>query len=144
MNIQPQHAMGGARSVATEFRAFLLKQNVVALAVGVVIGAAVGRVVSGFVDDVVMPIVGVLLPGGEWRQAQLTLSGANAIKYGDLLGRLLDFSIVAAVVFAILKAFVREARPPPTRACPECLEAVPLAARRCRACASQLPATGGA
>jgi large conductance mechanosensitive channel len=145
MGMGSHETMGGARHVATEFRAFLLKQNVVALAVGVVIGAAVGRVVSGVVDDVVMPMVGVLLPGGEWRQAQLTLSGSNAIKYGDLLGRLLDFAIVAAVVFAILKAFVREARPPPMRTCPECQEAVPAAARRCRACASALPgaAPGG-
>jgi large conductance mechanosensitive channel len=140
MKLEAHDALGTARSTATEFRAFLLKQNVVALAAGVVIGAAVGRVVSGVVEDVVMPVVGVVLPGGEWRQAQLALSGANAIKYGDLLGRLLDFSIVALVVLAILKAFVREARPAPTRSCPECLEAVPLAALRCRACGSSLPA----
>jgi large conductance mechanosensitive channel len=147
MKLHSQAGLAGARVMATEFRAFLLKQNVVALAVGVIVGAAVGRVVSGLVEDVVMPLIGVLLPGGEWRQAQLALSGSNAIKYGDLLGRLLDFSIVSAVVFAILKAFVHEARPPPTRTCPECLEPVPLAARRCRACASALSgatAPGGA
>src|SRR6266545_2723972 len=112
MTLQTQEAIGSARLMANEFRAFLLKQNVVALAVGVVIGASVGRVVSGVVDDVVMPIIGVLLPGGEWRQAQLTLSGANAIKYGDLLGRVLDFAIVAAVVFSIVKTFIeRDAKP---------------------------------
>jgi len=65
-----------------EFKEFLLKQNALALAVAVIIGAAVSKVVSGIVDDLVMPIIGVVLPGGEWRAAQLTLSGSNAIKYG--------------------------------------------------------------
>jgi large conductance mechanosensitive channel len=58
-----------------EFREFLLKQNAFALAIGVIIGSAVGKVVSGIVDDLVMPIVGVILPGGDWRNAQLQLTG---------------------------------------------------------------------
>jgi len=118
------------------FREFLLKQNAVALAIGVIIGAAMGRVVSGLVDDVLMPILGVVLPGGEWRNAQVGLSGANAIKYGDLIGRLLDFVIVAAVVYALAKAFIKEAPAPATRSCPECLETIPIGARKCRACGS--------
>ncbi len=132
-------ATGAARNVAKEFKDFLLKQNALALAVGVVIGAAVGKVVSGIVDDVIMPIVGVAMPGGEWRSAQLLLAGSNAIKYGDLLGRLLDFVIVSAVVFFIVKAFLGKPAPPaPTKACPECLESIPAAAKKCRACASML------
>jgi large conductance mechanosensitive channel len=134
-----------ARGLATEFREFLLKQNVVALAAGVVIGAAIGKVVSGIVDDVIMPLVGVVLPGGEWRQAKLALgTGGNAIAYGDLIGRLVDFGIVAFVVFLVLKAFVKPPAPgpaaaaPPTKGCPECLETIPAAARRCRACGSQV------
>jgi large conductance mechanosensitive channel len=131
-----------ARGMAAEFREFLLKQNVVALAIGVVIGGALGKVVSGIVDDVIMPIVGVILPGGDWRQATIALSGDNAIKYGDLLGRIVDFVIVAAVVFFITKALLEKAKEPPaaptTKACPECLETIPVAARRCRACASQV------
>ena len=122
------------------FREFLLKQNAVALDIGVIIGAAMGRVVSGLVDDVLMPILGVVLPGGEWRNAQVGLSGANAIKYGDLIGRLLDFVIVAAVVYALAKAFIKEAPAPATRSCPECLETIPIGARKCRACGS--PVTG--
>jgi len=118
------------------FREFLLKQNAIALAIGVIIGAAMGRVVSGLVDDVLMPILGVVLPGGEWRNAQVGLSGANAIKYGDLIGRLLDFVIVAAVVYALAKAFIKEAPAPATRSCPECLETIPIGARKCRACGS--------
>ena len=125
------------KKVLSEFQAFLLKQNVIALAIGVVIGAAVGKVVSGLVDDVIMPIVGTLLPAGQdWRSAQLTLRGTNAIKYGDLIGRALDFLIVAAVVFVIVKLLIKEAPPPATKACPQCLETIPAAATRCRACTS--------
>ena len=120
------------------FREFLLKQNAFALAIGVIIGAAMGRVVSGLVDDVLMPIIGLVMPGGDWRNAELVLSGKNAIKYGDLIGRLIDFIIVAAVVYALTKVFLEKEPPPaaPTRACPECLEPIPLAARKCRACGS--------
>lgn len=131
-------ATAAAKGMLKEFSDFLVKHNVLALAVGVVIGAAVGKVVSGIVDDVIMPIVGVVMPGGEWRSAELVLAGKNAIKYGDLIGRLIDFTIVAAVVFFILKAFIKEAKPPPpaTKACPQCLETIPAAAKKCRACAS--------
>ncbi|MFL5311157.1 MAG: MscL family protein [Myxococcales bacterium] len=122
------------------FQEFLLKQNALALAVGVVIGAAVGRVVSGIVDDVIMPIVGIALPAGEWRNAAIALPRGNAVKYGDLLGRFLDFIIVALVVYLVTKAILEKpvAPPPDTKTCPQCLEVVPAAARRCRACASQL------
>ena len=120
--------------LVSEFKEFLLKQNALALAIGVVIGAAVGRVVSGIVDDVIMPIVGSVLPGGEWRNAQLPLRASNAIKYGDLLGRAMDFIIVAAVVFLIVKAFIREAPKAPTKNCPQCCETLPIPATRCRAC----------
>jgi large conductance mechanosensitive channel len=123
--------------LAGEFKEFLLKQNALALAVGVIIGAAMGRVVSGVVEDLIMPIVGLVLPGGDWRSAQVVLSGNNAIKYGDLFGRIVDFAIVALVVFAILK-LVLEKPPPPetTKTCPQCLETIPLLAKRCRACTS--------
>jgi len=125
------------KATTREFREFLLKQNAFALAIGVVIGAAVGKVVSGIVEDVLMPIVGLALPGGEWRNAQLTLSGQNAIKYGDLAGRVLDFFVVALVVFAITKVLLeRPAAAPLTKSCPECLEAIPISARKCRACGS--------
>ena len=137
-------AVPGARSARTHlsgFREFLLKQNALALAIGVVIGGAIGKVVSGIVDDVVMPIVGVILPGGDWRAAQIALSGDNAIKYGDLLGRIVDFVIVAAVVFLVTKSLLERNKAPPaaapaTKPCPECLEVIPAAARKCRACAS--------
>ncbi len=143
LDISGRIPTGAVRSLGSEFREFLLKQNVVALAIGVVIGGALGKVVTGLVDDVIMPIVGVILPGGEWRSAQIALAGTNAIKYGDLIGRIVDFVIVAAVVFAVTKALLERNKAPPapapaTKACPECLETIPASARRCRACASQV------
>jgi large conductance mechanosensitive channel len=125
------------KATTREFREFLLKQNAFALAVGVIIGAAIGKVVSGIVEDVLMPVIGLALPGGEWRNAQLVLSGQNAIKYGDLAGRLVDFLLVAAVVFLLSKAFLEKPpAAPATKSCPQCLEAIPAAAKKCRACAS--------
>ena len=126
--------------LASEFREFLLRQNALALAVGVVLGAAVTKVVTGVVDDLLMPVLGVMLPGGEWRSWQVPLDSENALKLGDLLGRLVDFAIVALVVFLVTKALLRE-KPkaaPATKTCAACLEVVPVAATRCRACTSTL------
>jgi large conductance mechanosensitive channel len=136
-------ATQAARGLAKEFRDFIVKQNVVALAAGVVIGGAVGKVVSGIVDNVIMPIIGAILPGqNEWKQAKLPIGSSNFILYGDLIGRLVDFAIVAFVVFLVLKAFVKPAPPaapaPATKSCPMCLETIPAAARRCRACGSEV------
>ena len=139
MKVNAGIAVGTATGVVKEFRDFLVKQNALALAVGVIIGASIGKVVSGIVDDVFMPLIGVVLPGGEWRTSQWLLSGTNAIKYGDLLGRVVDFVIVAAVVFGVVKLLLREKpKPPTTRPCPKCLEVIPLAATRCKACCSDL------
>ena len=123
-----------------EFKEFLLKQNVVALAVAVIIGAAIGKVVSGLVDDLLMPIIGLLLPASEWRSAQLVLSGTNAIKYGDFVGRVVDFLIISFVTFLIIKTLLREKpkEAPATKTCSYCLEVIPAAATRCRACTSQV------
>jgi large conductance mechanosensitive channel len=128
-------------SLAKDFKEFLLKQNALALAVGVVIGAAVGKLVSAIVQDLIMPFVGLLLPGGEWRSWSIPLehdaSGkvTNAIQYGNLLGQLVDFSIVALVIFFVIRALLR---PAPTKACPRCTEAVPVTATRCKYCTSDL------
>lgn len=132
------------KSFADDFRHFLVKQNALALAVGVIIGGAIGKVVSGIVDDVFMPVIGILLPGGEWRKLSWVLtrhpdgSPANAIAYGDLLGRVVDFTIVALVIFIVLKIALREPPPAPTKPCPRCLEVLPVAATRCRACTTEL------
>ena len=131
-------------SLTKDFREFLLKQNALALAIGVVIGAAVSKVVSAIVGDIIMPIVGILLPGGEWRNWELPLTHdaagkvTNAIKYGDLLGSIVDFGIVALVVFFVTKALIKAPPPVPTKTCPRCTEAVPAAATRCKFCTSDV------
>jgi large conductance mechanosensitive channel len=136
--------------VIAEFRGFLTKTNALALAVGVIIGAAVGNVVSGLAADILMPLIGLLLPAGDWRQAKYVLRtttdaagkvSENAILYGHFLGTLIDFLVISYVVFLIVKALVKPVPAPaaaPMKACPECLEMVPEAARRCRACTSAI------
>lgn len=129
-----------------DFKEFLLKQNALALAIGVIIGAAIGKVVSGVADDVINPIIGLLLPGGDWRTAKIVLSqGVDAagkpteaaITYGHLVGLLIDFVIIAFVVYLIAKAFMPKPaeKKPDTKECPQCKEVIPIAATRCRACA---------
>jgi large conductance mechanosensitive channel len=134
----------------SEFRGFLTKTNALALAVGVIIGAAVGSVVSALVADILMPLISLFLPGKSWREAKFVLSTAtdasgkvteNAILYGHFLGTLIDFIVIAFVVYLIVKALVKPVPAPaaaPTKSCPECLEMIPEAARRCRACTATL------
>jgi large conductance mechanosensitive channel len=128
-----------------EFREFLLKQNALALAVGVIVGAALGRVVTSLVSDVLMPIIGLGLPGGDWRSWKVVLSqtigpdgkeAVSSVNYGLFAGTLVDFVIVAFVVFLITRRFLRPAADAPTKGCPFCLETVPAAATKCRACGS--------
>lgn len=104
-----------------EFRGFLIKANAIALAIGVVLGAAVAKLVGAVADDVLMPIIGLVLPGGNWREARIVLSSTtdaagkvteNAILYGHLLGALIDFLIVAFVIFLVVKWLIKEELPP--------------------------------
>jgi len=130
-----------------EFKEFLLKTNALALAVGVIIGAAVGKVVSSLVSDILMPIIGLLIPGGAWREASIVLSkkldgtpGA-AITYGAFIGAVIDFIIIAFVVFLVTKALLKPAPAPPappSKECPFCKETIPAAATKCKACASSV------
>ena len=130
-----------------EFKKFLLQTNALALAVGVIIGAAVGRLVGSLVSDILMPVIGLLIPGGEWRELKWVLttkpdgSPANAITYGAFVGAAVDFAIISFVIFLITKSLLRPAPAapgPPTKTCPACLESIPQAATRCRACTSPL------
>ena len=128
-----------------DFKKFLLATNALALAVGVIIGGAVGKVVGSLVGDILMPLIGLLIPGGAWRELKFVLSSkpdgspANAVTYSAFLGAVVDFVIVAFVVFMITKSLMKPAPAPPAPAmkdCPECKESIPAAARKCRACAS--------
>ena len=125
-----------------EFREFAVKGNALQLAVAVVIGTAFTKIVTAVVDDLLMPLMNAILPGGTWRE--FTVSPLQ-FRVGHLLGAVVDFLLIALVLFLVVKKvlerFSREepAPLPTTRSCPECLEPVPLAARRCRACTSPLP-----
>jgi len=134
----------------TEFKEFLLKQNALALAVGVITGAALGRVVTSLVADLLMPTLSLGIPSGDWRAAKIVLSEtispdgkavANSLNYGAFAGTVIDFVIVSSAVFLIVRLFMKPAPPvppPATKACPFCLETVPASATKCRACASAL------
>ena len=128
-----------------EFREFLLKQNALALAVGVIIGAAIGKVVSSLAADVLMPIISLGLPQGDWRAAKIILSQSvgpdgkdvvNAINYGAFVGTIVDFVIVAFVVFLIVRQLLKPAPEAPTKVCTFCRETIPAEATKCKACTS--------
>ncbi len=147
-----QRIQAGLRAgggILGEFKAFLLRGNVVDLAVGVVIGVAFGGVVTAFVKDLITPLIAAI--GAEPDFGSLGFSLNHSLfRYGDFVNALLSFLIIAAVVFFLvvlpinrLEAFaerMREPSPPPpaTRECPECLSKVPLRARRCAFCTSPL------
>ena len=124
-----------------DFKAFALKGNVVDLAVAVVIGGAFGKIVTALVNDIIMPIVNVAQRGGEWRN--WTVTSLN-FKVGDFLGAVVDFFLIALVLFLVVTRIVnrvyKRQAPPAMKACPECLEQIPAAARRCRACTAVQPA----
>lgn len=123
-----------------EFKAFLVKENVLALALAVVIGAALGKLVTALVNDFIMPIVAVAVPGGNWRTATIDV-GPVQFLVGDFLGNLLDFVIIAFVVWRISKAVMRPARAgekPATRECPYCMSAIDARATRCANCTATI------
>lgn len=132
-----------------DFKEFLTKTNAMALAIGVIIGAASGKVVTALVADILMPLISLILPPGDWREKQLVLSQSvkggkisfNAIKYGDFVGNIVDFVIIALVVFLVTKTLMKEppaAPPEPSQTCPFCKETNAVDATKCKACTSTL------
>jgi len=97
----------GKKSFMQEFMDFLNKYGVIGLAVAFVMGAAVTKLVSALVADLIMPIIGALIPGGDWRAATLTI-GSIKFMVGDFIGALIDFIIIALVIFMIVKVIVKE------------------------------------
>ena len=129
-------------SLKEEFKAFIMKGNVVDLAVAVVIGGAFGKIVTAFVDGIVMPMVTYVLPANiKWEEWVL-----GKFRIGPVLGATVNFLIIALVVFIVLIKFLGKfmkkeeapAAPPTTKECPACLEQVPIKATRCKHCTSQL------
>ena len=144
-----------------DFKAFVMRGNVLDLAVAVVIGAAFGGVVKSFVDDIIMPPIGLALGKVDFSNLYLLLAdglktpppyaslaeakaaGAVTLNYGVFLNSIIGFLIVAASVFALVRFANRlAAKPAPatptTKSCPFCVSVVPIAATRCPSCTSQL------
>ncbi len=138
-----------------EFKEFALKGNVIDLAIGIIIGAAFNKVVQSLVNDIIMPPVGMLmgkmdfsalfinLSGKEFETlAEAKKAGAATLNYGLFINTMVDFLIMAFVVFIMVKQINRLKREAPaapgpeTKECPHCLSTVPLAAKRCAHCTS--------
>lgn len=139
-----------------EFRDFVMRGNVLDLAVAVIIGTAFGKIITSLVNDLLMPPVGLLLGGVDFANLFLNLSGtpyaslaeaqaagAPTVNYGLFLNTVIDFVIVAIVIFLVVRTTNRMRRPAPaaapaTRECPHCLSTIPLKATRCPQCTSEL------
>ncbi|MBC6937036.1 MAG: large-conductance mechanosensitive channel protein MscL [Chloroflexi bacterium] len=137
-----------------EFRKFIMRGNVLDLAVGIIIGAAFTTVVNSLVNDVIMPPIGVVVGGVDFSQIKIILQAAQgetpevAINIGLFINAAINFLIVALVVFLIVRAFNRMMLPfqkkeeapgePVNKECPYCLSVIPYKATRCPNCTSQL------
>ncbi len=127
------------------FKKFLVRGNVVDLAVGIVIGAAFGDVVQAVVKGLITPLIGLFGGGADLSTWSMRIAGQQFL-LGDILNALLSFLLIAAVVYFLVVVPVNklmdryrpEPKPAPTKDCPECLSAIPEAARRCRECGAQL------
>ncbi|MGH7674269.1 MAG: MscL family protein [Gemmatimonadales bacterium] len=86
-----------------QFRKFLVETNAFALAIGVVIGGAVAKLVSTLVSGIIMPLIALILPGGEWRAWRIPLGDGNGLAMGEVLGAAVDFVIIAFVVYAVVQ-----------------------------------------
>ena len=141
----------------SEFKKFVMRGNVMDLAIGVIIGAAFGKIVASLVSDILMPVVGLALGKLDFSNLFVSLNGntyatleeakkaaAPTLNYGLFLNVVIEFLIVAFVIFIIVKQVNRFQKPaaaaaaPATKDCPQCCMAIPLAAKRCPACTSTL------
>lgn len=135
-----------------EFRAFAMRGSVLDLAVGVIIGAAFGKIVSSLVDDVIMPPLGRLIKGVDFSQLYITLDGKSyetlqaakahgaALSYGNFINNVVNFLIVAFAIFLVVRVINKWMPKPPapvtTKDCPQCAMAIPVAAKKCGHCTS--------
>ncbi|MBV6396766.1 MAG: Large-conductance mechanosensitive channel [Anaerolineales bacterium] len=129
-----------------EFKDFIMRGNVLDLAVAVVIGAAFGKIIASLVGDVIMPLIGIVMGGVDFTSLQIEV-GTAVIKYGSFIQTVVDFLIIAFVIFLIVKAANsrKKAEPaapaaPTTKECPYCFTTIHLDATRCPNCTSELKA----
>lgn len=143
-----------------EFKEFAMRGNVVDMAVGIIIGAAFGKIISSLVGDVIMPPIGILMGGVDFSEIYINLSGgdyaslaaakeagAATLNIGLFINTVIDFLIVAFAIFMMVKMMNRlkrqeeaPAAEPTTRECPHCLSTIPIKATRCAHCTSELAA----
>ncbi len=132
-----------------EFKEFAMRGNVLDMAVGIIIGAAFGKIITSLVNDVLMPPIGLVLGNVDFSSLALTLRspvGAGVpvtIRYGTFINTIVDFIIVAFAIFLLIRQVNRftakkpaPAAEPTTRECPECLSTIPIKAKRCAHCAT--------
>jgi large conductance mechanosensitive channel len=127
------------------FRAFLLRGNVVDLAIAVVIGVAFGAVVTAFVKDLITPLIAAIGGQPDFSSLSFTINNSNFL-YGDFINALVSFVIIAAVIYYfvvvpynhLMSRYKPQPEPAPTRDCPFCLSNIPAAATRCPFCTSEL------
>ena len=125
-----------------DFKAFLIKQNMLALAIAVVLGAATNDVVQALVNDFIMPVINAVIPAGSWEQATFG-AGRVQFTYGHFLSVLLKFVIVGIVCWRIARMLMRPPKAdekPATRECPHCRQSIDARATRCAFCTSDLRA----
>ena len=139
-----------------EFKEFVVRGNVMDLAIGIIIGLAFGKIITSFVSDIVMPPIGLLLGKVDFANLYINLSGthyatlaeakaagAATINYGLFLGAVIDFLIIAFVIFLLVKQINRMKRkqgeePPTAKDCAFCFSSIPIKATRCPQCTSEL------
>lgn len=125
-----------------EFKAFLIKDNVIGLAIAVILGGVFGKVVTSIVDDVMMPLITVALPAGiKWEEWGYVLPNENVIRYGNLIAALINFLIVGFILWRMTKIFVKppvQAASSPSKVCVYCKSVIDAGATRCPNCTSQL------
>ena len=144
------------KKILGEFKEFIMRGNVLDMAIGIIIGVAFGKVVTSLVNDVLMPPIGLLLGRVNFKDLFINLSGtaypsleaataagAPTINYGMFLNTVLDFLIVAFIIFLLIRMFnklkkQRTAEEPTTKECPYCITKIPVKATRCPSCTSNL------
>ena len=125
-----------------EFKEFAMRGNVLDLAVAVIIGGAFGKIIASLVADVLMPLIGLVMGGVNFADLSFTV-GAAVVRWGAFVQSIVDFVIVAFVIFMIVRTMNRMQKPAPvasptTKECPFCFSTIPLKATRCPNCTSQL------
>ena len=120
-----------------EFKDFFLKQNIVALAIAVVVGTSLNTLVKALVDDFIMPIVVAIGPGGEWQKATWSV-GSVKFGIGDFMAAAINFLVIGLVAWRISKVFIKPAAEAPRKNCGYCRMSIDAAATRCPYCTSQL------